>query len=230
MTDSTIYPFCAVARRGFGAATRAAAGLVAALVLFPPTRAAQSTLFDGTAPAAVVYAADGGAPIAKVAALLGHDLHALTGSAPVVTPAFDRATGAAVIVGRLDSPAIAAILRANKISTSEIAGKWETYGRAVVPAPWNANAPALVIFGSDFRGTIWGVIDLTREMGVSAWEWWADVGIRRVDRIAVDASLSYSREPSVKYRGIFLNAGAHGMNPWESRTYDPELGNMGPET
>lgn len=188
------------------------------------------TLFDGTATAAVVYAVDGGVPLAKVAALLGHDLQALTGSEPLVTSAFDRVKGAAVIVGRLDSPAIAALLRTNKISTSEIAGKWETYGRAVVPAPWNPHSPALVIFGSDTRGTIWGVIDLTREMGVSAWEWWADVGIRRGDRIAVDASLRYSQEPSVKYRGIFLNAGEHGLNPWASKTYDPELGNMGPRT
>lgn len=230
MSDSSIYRLCALPRHGFGARAGAAAGLVASLVLFLPTRAAQLTLFDGTAPPAVVYAADGGVPIAKVAALLGHDLHSLTGSEPLVTPAFDRATGTAVLVGRLDSPAIAALLRANRISTAEIAGKWETYGRAVVPAPGNPNAQALVIFGSDIRGTIWGVIDLTRELGVSAWEWWADVTIRKVDRLAVDASLRYSREPSVKYRAIFLNAGAHGMNPWASKTYDPEFGNMGPKT
>ena len=230
MSGFSIHPLCAAPWRRFGARTRAAAGLLAALVLGLSTRAAQLTLFDGTVPAAVVYAADGGAPIAKVAALLGHDLQALTGSEPLVTPAFDRAPGTAVIVGRLDSPAIAAILRANRIGTSEIAGKWETYGRAVVPAPWNPKAQALVIFGSDTRGTIWGVIDLTREMGVSPWEWWADVAIRRVDRIAVDAGLRYSHEPAVKYRGIFLNAGEHGLNPWASRTYDPQLGNMGPRT
>jgi len=207
-----------------------ALGALTMLGLPGSMNAAEVSLFDGTTPAAVVYAEDSGVPIAKVAALLGRDLHALTGAEPLVIPAFDRATGNAVIVGRFDSPAIAPILRANKISASEIAGKWETYGRAVVPAPWNANAKALVIFGSDDRGTIWGVIDLTREMGVSAWEWWADVAIRRVDHIAVDATLRYSREPTVKYRGIFLNAGEHGMNPWASKTFDPELGNMGPKT
>ncbi|HWA84993.1 MAG TPA: glycosyl hydrolase 115 family protein [Opitutus sp.] len=147
-----------------------------------------------------------------------------------MTSDFKRTLGTAVIVGRLDSPAIDSILRANHISTSEIAGKWETYGRAVVPLPWNPAEKALVIFGSDTRGTIWGVIDLTREMGVSAWEWWADATIRKVDRIAVDAGLRYSREPSVKYRGIFLNAGIHGMNPWVSKTFDPTQGNMGPRS
>lgn len=174
------------------------------------------TLSDATVSPTVVYAADGGAPIAKAAELLGHDLRALTGRDPLVTSAFNRVQGPAVIIGRADSPTMAAILRTNGISTVEINGKWETYGRAVIPAPWNSKEKALVIFGSDTRGTIWGVIDLTREMGVSAWEWWADVSIRQVNRIAVDASLRYSHEPSVKYRGIFLNAGEHGMNPWVS--------------
>ena len=208
----------------------AVAGLVAALAFLAPVRAAQLTLFDGTTAPAVVYAADGGAPIAKVATLLDHDLQALTGAAPLVTSDFARATGTGVIIGRLDSPAIAALLRINGISTAEITGKWETYGRAVIPAPWDAKMQALLIFGSDTRGTIWGVIDLTREMGVSPWEWWADVAIRRVDRLAVDADLRYSKEPTVKYRGIFLNAGEHGLNPWASQTYDPALGNMGPKT
>jgi hypothetical protein len=188
------------------------------------------SLYDGKTSATIVYAPDGSAPIAKAAALLGHDLKALSGHDSVVTTAMDRGKGAAVIIGPADAPSIAAILRANKISPQPIDGKWETYGRTVVPAPWNSEDKALVIFGSDIRGTIWGVIDLTREMGVSAWEWWADVGIRRADHVAVDASLRYSREPSVKYRGIFLNAGAHGLNPWVSKTFDPAQGNMGPRS
>ena len=188
------------------------------------------TLFDGATPATVVYAADGGTPIVKAAQLLSHDLQALTGREPVVTSAFDGVKGPAVILGPVASPRIAALLRVNGISTSPLDGKWETYGRATIPAPWNAAEAALVIFGSDTRGTIWGVIDLTREMGVSPWEWWADVSIRRTARVAVDGNLRYSREPAVKYRGIFLNAGAHGLNPWASKTYDPQLGNMGPKT
>lgn len=187
-------------------------------------------MFDGSTVAAVDYDPAGGAPIAKVAELLAHDLTALTGRAPQVLTEVAAAKGPAVIVGRLDSPQIAALLRANHIATAPIAGKWETYGRAVVPAPGDPAGKVLVIFGSDTRGTIWGAIDLTRELGVSPWEWWADVTIRRVDRLAVDAGLHYSAEPAVKYRGIFLNAGAHGMNPWSGLTYDPKAGNMEPRT
>jgi hypothetical protein len=74
------------------------------------------------------------------------------------------------------------------------------------------------------------VIDLTREMGVSPWEWWADVNIRKVKRIAVDDALRYSKEPSVKYRGIFLNDEDWGLLPWSAKTYDPKYGNVGPKT
>ena len=202
-------------------------------VLFAGPRiaaAADAGGFDGTAIQSVVYDASGGAPIAKAAGLLQHDLTSLCGRQPAVTSSFDGAKGNAVIVGLATAPQIARILAANKISAAPIEGKWETYGRVVVPAPWNARERALLIFGSDTRGTIWGVIDLTREMGVSAWGWWADVAIRPRDHLPIDPTLFYSKPPSVKYRGIFLNAGAHGLNPWAGKTYEPEVGNIGPRT
>ena len=206
-------------------------GVLVALALATPASAAAAsmTLSDGKSVAAIVYDAADGAPIAKAAALLAHDLKARSGHTPVIATHFGG-PGPAVLIGRSDAPLIAALLKANKIDTAPLAGKWENYGRAVVPAPWNPGQSVLVIFGSDTRGTIWGAIDLTREIGVSAWEWWADVAIRKVGRIAVDAALHYSKEPSVKYRGIFLNDEEYGLFPWASKTYDPKLGNIGPKT
>jgi hypothetical protein len=186
--------------------------------------------FDGAKVQTVVYDGTAGVPIAKVADLLHHDLTALCGREPAVSSNFREAKGTGIIIGLAASPQIAKILAANKISTAPIDGKWETYGRAVVPAPWNKREQALIIFGSDTRGTIWGVIDLTREMGVSAWEWWADVTIRHRDHIPIGTALTYSKPPSVKYRSVFLNAGAHGLNPWAAKTYDPAFGNIGPRT
>jgi Glycosyl hydrolase family 115/Gylcosyl hydrolase family 115 C-terminal domain len=198
----------------------------------PPAAAAAAslTLFDGGSVAAIAYDKRGDAPFENVAALLAHDLTALTGRTPAIGSDPAGAEGPTIIIGLASSPEIAALLGKNGISSTPIDGKWEAYGRAVVPAPGNPGAKALVIFGSDVRGTIWGVIDLTREMGVSAWQWWADVRIRKVDRIAVDGSLRYSKPPSVRYRGIFLNAGDRGLNPWASKTHDPEFGNIGPKT
>jgi hypothetical protein len=198
-----------------------------ALSLAPRAWAQTVTLFDGHEVCAVLYDTDNGPPIQKAANLLAHDLKALSGSAPAISTDTESAKGDAVVIGLASSPKIAALLKANNISTSPIAGKWETYGRAVIPAPWGGGKKVLVIFGSDVRGTIWGVIDLTREMGVSAWEWWADVSIRKVGRIAVDAGLRYSKEPSVKYRGFFINSG--GVQRWAKGVFDPAGGGLGPK-
>lgn len=208
-------------------------GLLLALALFSlvlPSVAQVQASFDATLVQSVVYDRSGGVPIAKVSELLGRDLTSLTGRHPGIASDFRHAQGPGIIVGRVDSPQIAAILATNKIDIAPIRGKWETYGRAVIPAPWNSKQKALIVFGSDTRGAIWGVIDLTREMGVSPWEWWADVSIRHADSLPLVSSLQYSKPPSVMYRGIFLNAGANGLNPWAGKTYDPAFGNIGPKT
>ena len=206
-------------------------GLFASLLMAASAaQAADFALFDHKSLAVIAYDGAGGTPVRKAAELLAHDLAALSGRRPVVTADIGSVRGPAVVIGRADSPAVAALLKANAIAAAPIAGKWETYGRAVVPAPGNPNRHVLVIFGSDTRGTIWGVIDLTREMGVSAWEWWADVKIRKVPRLAVDGALRYAKEPSVRYRGIFLNDEEYGLFPWASKTYDPKCGNICPKT
>jgi hypothetical protein len=205
-------------------------GAFACIVLCSAVAAGQSALFDGTAIQSVVYDDAGGTPIANAAKLLRRDLTSLCGRSPAVTSNQQGIRGDGVIIGLAASPRIKAILAANHISAAPIEGQWETYGRAVVPAPWDRQRRAVIIFGSDTRGTIWGVIDLTRELGVSAWEWWADVTIRHRDHLPIPTELFYSKPPAVRYRGIFLNAGAHGLNPWAGKTYDPALGNIGPRT
>jgi hypothetical protein len=178
--------------------------------------AGQLVLSDQTAVAYVTYDKVGGAPIEKVAALLAHDLSSLSGRQSIVAPNMKGVSGTGVIIGKADSPVIAALLASNHIDTTPIRDKWESYGRAVIPAPWDPQSNALLIFGSDTRGTIW--------------EWWADVTIRKVDRIAVNEATFFSQEPSVRYRGFFLNAGENGLNPWAGKTYDPAFGNIGPKT
>lgn len=129
------------------------------------------TLFDGASVAAIAYDKQGGAAFENAALLLAHDLNALTGETPAIGSDPAGVRGPAVIIGLASSPEIAALLAKNGIRSDPIDGKWETYGRAVVPAPGNPDAEALVISGSDVRGAIWGAIDLTRELGVSAWQW-----------------------------------------------------------
>ena len=187
-------------------------------------------MFDGKAVPVIVVATDTpqGA-IRKAGELLARDLNALTGVAPSVVDA-EGANGTAIIVGQMDAPLVTRLLAENHIDAAPLKGKWEAYGRAVVPAPGDPTKRALLIFGSDVRGTIYGVTDLSREMGVSPWEWWADVTIRKLPRIVVDGTTRFSREPSVRYRAIFLNDEDFGLKPWSAKTYEPEVGSVGPRT
>ncbi len=212
----------------FGLLSRMFGVIAALLFICVPARAAEITLFDGKSVAAIVV--DGGTPIRKAGELLARDLAALSGRAPAVAESTEGAKGALVIIGRFDAPLIASLLKANKIDTAPIAGKWETYGRVVIPSPADPKQRALLIFGSDVRGTIYGVTDLSREMGVSPWEWWADVTTRKVPSIRIDGALRYAREPSVRYRAIFLNDEDFGLKPWAAKTYEPEAGTIGPKT
>ena len=207
--------------------------VLATASLFASTsQAAELTLFDGAAAPTIIYDDAKAAPLGKAAELLARDLTALTGKTPVVARKVSAGTsagqGPVVIIGLAKAPGVAALLKANHIDAAPLAGQWETYGRAQVVLP--GGRTALVIFGSDVRGAIWGVMDLSREMGVSPWEWWADVKIREVGHVAVSGDLRYSKTPSVKYRGIFLNDEEFGLYPWASQTNDPQLHDVGPKT
>jgi hypothetical protein len=89
---------------------------------------------------------------------------------------------------------------------------------------------ALVIAGSDRRGTIYGIYEVSASIGVSPWYWWADVPVTKRPALAIRAGAHRQGPPSVKYRGIFLNDEDWGLQPWAAKTFDPALGDIGPKT
>lgn len=208
--------------------------LLAGIAFLVPISATGQTAspvqFDGARSVVIVHDDLDAKPLATAAELLARDLTALIGRKPAIAERIPRDEANIVIIGLANSPRIAALLRFNGIDPSPLKGQWETYGRAAIRLPGRPETCALLIFGSDVRGTIWGVTDLSREMGVSPWEWWADVTIRRRESVAVDGALRFSKTPSVKYRGIFLNDEEFGLWPWAANTYDPELHDLGPKT
>ncbi|CAK7212407.1 hypothetical protein SEUCBS140593_001493 [Sporothrix eucalyptigena] len=100
---------------------------------------------------------------------------------------------------------------------SSIKGKWETYVYQVVENPWPGQDKALVIAGSDLRGTVFGAYGVSEQIGVSPWYWWADVPSAQRTNIAVHRggnSSSVFGPPSVKFRGIFFNDEAPALTGW----------------
>lgn len=90
----------------------------------------------------------------------------------------------------------------------------------------------IYIVGSDKRGTAYGVLELSRMIGVSPWEWWADSFIEKKEIFTLKEGFSMLEYPSVKHRGIFINDEDWGLMPWSGKTYEPSdrLGNIGPKT
>lgn len=80
----------------------------------------------------------------------------------------------------------------------------------------------LLIAGSDSHGTAYGLLELSRLMGVSPWEWWADATPEKKGRFELPAGYVSRQAPSVEYRGIFINDEDWGLMPWSSMTMEPE--------
>lgn len=116
-----------------------------------------------------------------------------------------------------------------KINVSAIKNGWEQFIITTLEHPFKGVDKALVIAGSDRRGTAYGVFSVSEAIGVSPWYWWADVPVVHQDKLFVKAGYR-SETPSIKYRGIFINDEDWGMKPWSEKNFEKELGDIGPKT
>ena len=90
----------------------------------------------------------------------------------------------------------------------------------------------LVVLGSDKRGTAYGILELSRLIGVSPWEWWADATPAKKKKMTLKKNFFTLQSPSVTYRGIFINDEDWGLMPWSSKNYEKTdvKGRIGPKT
>jgi hypothetical protein len=125
-----------------------------------------------------------------------------------------------IIVGTIGKSALVdQLIREKKIDVTEVAGKWEAFAIQVVSKPLPGVASALVIAGSDKRGAIYGIYDVSEQIGVSPWYFWADVPAVHKDALFVKAGRYVEGEPAVKYRGIFLNDESPALSGWVREKY-----------
>lgn len=171
-------------------------------------------------------------PVVGVAAkALAADIRLVTGQEPEVKP-----TAAAqrypIIIGTLgQSDIVDQLANTGKVDCSAIEGKWEAYTLQYVENIGDSIPRALVIAGSTPRGTAYGVFHLSRLIGVSPWVWWADVVPAHHDQLYFTAADNFtSKEPSVRFRGIFINDEDWGLQPWASAKMDTNIHNIGPRT
>ncbi|MEN5060874.1 glycosyl hydrolase 115 family protein [Luteimonas sp. TWI1416] len=152
--------------------------------------------------------------VLRAAGDLRDDLAAVAGAEARQAP-----TPLAIIAGTLGhSPRIDRIVRERGLDVSGVAGSWEGHLLQVVDAPEPGIDRALVIAGADRRGTIFGLYELSRRIGVSPWTWWADVPAPRHAALHV-APGRFVDAPVVRYRGIFINDEDPALGGWMQATY-----------
>lgn len=182
--------------------------------------------------AAEIFVADDDFKVAKIAAdEFAADVEMISGVKPTVRSAAENLAGNIVIIGTLGKNALVeSLIKSQKLDASKLAGRRESFLFEIVENPFPNVTAALLIVGSDRRGTAFGAFEMSQKIGVSPWVWWADVAPERRAELIISNGRFVSNEPSVKYRGIFLNDEDWGLQPWAARSFEPETGDIGPKT
>lgn len=168
---------------------------------------------------------------AIAAGLLVDDVQRVTGKRPRVVTDPGKLGSHAIFIGSIGhSGLIDRLIASGKIDVSDVRGQWETYKLQVLTRPLPNVEAALIIVGSDRRGTAYGVFTLSNKIVVSPWYWWADVTPLHQDSLVVKPGAQKEGPPSMKYRGIFINDEDWGLQPWAAKTFDPQQGDIGPKT
>lgn len=156
---------------------------------------------------------------------LQDDIFKVTGVKPVMISGKASGNKNVIIVGTIGkSKLIDKLISKKVINADELKGKWEKFIIKTVKNPLPGIENALIIAGSDKRGAIYGIYDLSEQMGVSPWYWWADVPVKKKENIYVVSGTYSDGEPAVKYRGIFINDEAPCLTGWVKQRYGTDYG------
>lgn len=183
---------------------------------------------DAAAVDVFVDAADDPAVIRAAGDLLD-DVERVGAVRPELRHTLPERSSGLVLVGTLGaSPVIDRLVGQGRLDVERVKGRWEASVTQVVERPVPGVERALVIAGSDRRGTVYGIYDTSERIGVSPWYWWADVPVERRTTVTVPVGPFTRREPSVRYRGVFLND-EQNLTTWSHRTQETDK-NIGPRT
>ncbi len=153
--------------------------------------------------------------IEKTAELFQNDIEKVTGKKPAIVHQLPASADNVVIIGTIQkSYALEQLEKTKKLNTAAIANQWEAYQVQIIDKPFKGIKKALVISGSDKRGAAYGTFEISKQIGVSPWYWWADVPVKKKTVLYIKKNIFLRDHPMVKYRGIFLNDEAPALSGW----------------
>lgn len=169
--------------------------------------------------------------VKKAAKLFSDDVQLVTGQGIQVGTTESKLVRNSIIVGTLGhNELIDKLVAKKKLNVSLLKERWESYLVEIVHNPFPGVNKALIVVGSDRRGTAYGLLSISELIGVSPWYWWADAPVAKYNELNIKVDKFVSKEPTVKYRGIFINDEDWGLLRWSKKTFEKERGNIGPKT
>ncbi len=151
---------------------------------------------------------------------LQNDIGNVTNTKPALSIGAVPESDYLIIAGTLGkSHVVDKLVKEKKIDVDGVAGQWEATAIQIVDNPLPGVKRALVIAGSDKRGTIYGIYDISKNIGVSPWYWWADVPAKKHSALYVTPGNHKLGPPAVKYRGFFINDEAPSLTGWAYKKY-----------
>ncbi len=150
--------------------------------------------------------------VIKSAELLQADIEHVTGVKPALINSLNTSYKNIIAVGSLEK----SVFNNKNINTKNLVAKWEAYQ---IEAKTIAAQNILFITGSDRRGTAYGVFELSKQIGVSPWYWWADVPVQKKTALFIKKGIVINDAPKVKYRGIFINDEAPALSDWSKEKF-----------
>ncbi|MCB0748920.1 MAG: glycosyl hydrolase 115 family protein, partial [Ignavibacteriae bacterium] len=177
-------------------------------------------IFENGNSSTILISASDFSGVQKVAAWLQNDIEMVTSKKPEILIDQNSKNKNIIIIGTLGkSNIIDELKKFSNINLSELESRTEKFIIETVENPLPNVDKALVIVGSDKRGTIYGMLELSKQIGVSPWYWWADVAVKKKDNLFIKPGRFSNGEPKVKYRGIFLNDEAPALTNWAKEKF-----------
>lgn len=158
--------------------------------------------------------------IQKSAVWMQQDVEMVTGKKLLVTTDLPSSAKSIILIGTIEkSNLIQQLIRQKKINVDKIINRWDAYLVQTIANPFKGINSALVITGGNKRGVAYGVLEISKHIGVSPWYWWADVPVKKNNSLYIKANTVITDAPKVKYRGIFINDEAPAFSGWTKEKF-----------
>lgn len=169
-------------------------------------------------PLPIIISPDADPAVKRVARALSNDMERVGGVNANISET-QEISQPAIIIGVLgEDSLIDRLVENGKIDVSGVKHQWEAYQISVVDEPLPGVEQALVIVGADRRGAIFGTFEISEQMGVSPWHWFADVPTEQHSNVYITPG-STQDKPKVRYRGIFINDEDPALKGWAQKKF-----------